>query len=240
MRATGFAGVFLVEAQGDGFELAERVSAACADAIGRVLVVAARVPSEVEPIREAAVGTGLARIAPDESFCFRVCKRGAHELREQTPALEYEIGGAIWEALQRERGQKPKVDLEHADVEVRAEVLGPETVVAVGRRHWWPRRARRVEEDEEEAMQGEPHDLRHEFPEHADRIERLRGEDPEVSRSMDEYDLLDAQIRELEARGEPVSDTYMEDLKKRRVLLKDQLFAGSRAARSRRTRQRER
>ena len=40
-----------------------------------------------------------------------------------------------------------------------------------------------------------------------------------------EYHALDQEIREIEQNVEPVSDTYAEDLKKKRVLLKDQLYA---------------
>ena len=41
---------------------------------------------------------------------------------------------------------------------------------------------------------------------------------------MIEYDELDEKIRILEEHEQPVSDTYMEDLKKVRVSLKDQLY----------------
>jgi uncharacterized protein YdcH (DUF465 family) len=42
---------------------------------------------------------------------------------------------------------------------------------------------------------------------------------------MDEYDWLDAHIRNLEELHNPVSDFHMEEMKKRRVLLKDKLYA---------------
>jgi uncharacterized protein len=73
-------------------------------------------------------------------------------------------------------------------------------------------------------MLGESHDLMHEFPEFRDRIAVLRRNDATFSRLMDGYDQLDAQIRELEELGSPVTDETIEDLKKQRVGLKDQLY----------------
>jgi uncharacterized protein YdcH (DUF465 family) len=35
---------------------------------------------------------------------------------------------------------------------------------------------------------------------------------------------MDAKIRDLELNNQPVSDVYMEDLKKQRALLKDQIY----------------
>ena len=41
---------------------------------------------------------------------------------------------------------------------------------------------------------------------------------------MEEYNWLDAQIRNLEEHDQPVSDSHMEELKRRRVHLKDRLY----------------
>lgn len=73
-------------------------------------------------------------------------------------------------------------------------------------------------------MLGEPHDLLHEFPEYEDKITKLRHTSGKFARLMIEYDELDAKIRNLEEQAQPVSDTYMEDLKKVRVTLKDELY----------------
>ena len=73
-------------------------------------------------------------------------------------------------------------------------------------------------------MLGESHDLFHEFPEHKEKIIELRQQEGEFSQLMQEYDTLDAQIRELEMHDQPVADTYMEELKKQRVVLKDRLY----------------
>jgi hypothetical protein len=73
-------------------------------------------------------------------------------------------------------------------------------------------------------MLGESHDLRHEFPNLEAKILALRAEHPDFARLMDEYDALDARVRQLEELGIPVADETIEDLKKERLLLKDTLY----------------
>lgn len=74
-------------------------------------------------------------------------------------------------------------------------------------------------------MQVEHHDLHHEFPEFTDAIQRLRSTDPHFSKLFDEYNSLTANVEDLEEQDIPVSDYSFEDLKKRRVKLKDELYA---------------
>jgi uncharacterized protein len=74
-------------------------------------------------------------------------------------------------------------------------------------------------------MLGEPHDLLHEFPEYADKITTLRENNEVFHNLMDEYDWLDSHIRNLEELCTPVSDFHIEEMKKRRLLLKDRLYA---------------
>ena len=74
-------------------------------------------------------------------------------------------------------------------------------------------------------MLGESHDLLYEFPELNDRINQLRAEDPVFAQRMQEYDALDKRVRELEELAQPVADETMEDLKKERLRLKDELYA---------------
>lgn len=74
-------------------------------------------------------------------------------------------------------------------------------------------------------MLGETHDLVHEFPELEGKIATLRESNSEFAQLMDEYDSLDAEIRRLEELGGPVCDETLEDMKKKRVALKDRLYA---------------
>lgn len=73
-------------------------------------------------------------------------------------------------------------------------------------------------------MFGERHDLHHEFPEHSELIHKLLGGDQGFASAYKEYDDLDAEILDLEQRGEPVTDEVMEELKHRRAQLKDRLY----------------
>jgi uncharacterized protein YdcH (DUF465 family) len=73
-------------------------------------------------------------------------------------------------------------------------------------------------------MLGEEHDIDHEFPEYHETIVRLSDRDPEFAALMHEHDKLDAEIRDLELHNQPVADTYMEDQKKKRALLKDKIY----------------
>jgi uncharacterized protein len=73
-------------------------------------------------------------------------------------------------------------------------------------------------------MFGERHDLPHEFPEHAELIKALCDVNPVFAAMYKEYDALDKEILKIEQNVEPVSDVYAEDLKKKRMLLKDKLY----------------
>jgi uncharacterized protein YdcH (DUF465 family) len=74
-------------------------------------------------------------------------------------------------------------------------------------------------------MFGERHDLHHEFPQHAELIHQLLGSNQEFAAMYKEYDDLDAEILDLEQKGEPVTDEVFESMKYRRLELKDKLYA---------------
>jgi uncharacterized protein len=78
-------------------------------------------------------------------------------------------------------------------------------------------------------MLGESHDLLHEFPDLEQRITALRAENLQFATLMDEYDSLDARVRNIEELGSPVADETIEDLKKQRLHLKDRLYTMIRA-----------
>ena len=136
VHRTGFRAVYVIDGPGDPLDLARRVGRECSASIGRTVAVLAEVESEAEPVQAAAVDVGMQQIAEGESFCFRVHKRGSHRLKDDTPRIERELGGAIWEALHRRDGKPPKVDLTDPDVTVVAEVLGAKTAVGIMRKIW--------------------------------------------------------------------------------------------------------
>ena len=73
-------------------------------------------------------------------------------------------------------------------------------------------------------MLGEKHDLIHEFPEHRERIHDLKMGDHHFSRLFNEYHELEHEVRRIEEGVETTSDNYLEDLKKKRLKLKDLLY----------------
>lgn len=68
------------------------------------------------------------------------------------------------------------------------------------------------------------HDLSHDFPEFQERIHSLRQSDPQFARLYDDYQALDNQVYQAETDGSFTQDADMEDMKKRRALLKDKLY----------------
>ena len=74
-------------------------------------------------------------------------------------------------------------------------------------------------------MLTEKHDLVHELPEFRDTIHRLKMSDHHFSRLFDDYHEIDHEIHRIETGVENTSDEYLEDRKKQRLHLKDQLFA---------------
>jgi tRNA(Ser,Leu) C12 N-acetylase TAN1 len=136
IRGTGFRRVFAVEAEGDPSELAKLVYDECSQSIGHLTAVLTTGESKRESIKGAAARIGAAQIGPEESFCFRLHKRGAHGLEQDTSTLEREIGGAIWTELEGKYHKKPKVSLKNPDIAVIAEILGPTAAIGISRRAW--------------------------------------------------------------------------------------------------------
>jgi uncharacterized protein YdcH (DUF465 family) len=73
-------------------------------------------------------------------------------------------------------------------------------------------------------MQVEHHDLHHDFPNLVDEIHALKTESNHFSRLFDEYHHLTKEVERLEEEDVPVDDFTIEDLKKKRIRLKDDLY----------------
>jgi len=71
----------------------------------------------------------------------------------------------------------------------------------------------------------EKHDLVHELPEYRERIHELKMSDQHFARLFEEYHEVDHEIHRIEEGVEPTSDDYLEERKKLRLSLKDQLLA---------------
>ncbi|MGX1306790.1 uncharacterized protein YdcH (DUF465 family) [Amorphus suaedae] len=73
-------------------------------------------------------------------------------------------------------------------------------------------------------MSNTPHELAEEFPEHADAMHRLKGEDAHFAKLADEYHEINRAIHRAETDLEPTDDAHMEDMRKRRLALKDEIY----------------
>ena len=78
-------------------------------------------------------------------------------------------------------------------------------------------------------MQVDHHDLHHDFPEFHDDIHALKVGDHHFARLFDEYHSITSKVESLEEVDIPVGDFTIEDMKKKRIKLKDELYAMMRA-----------
>jgi uncharacterized protein YdcH (DUF465 family) len=74
-------------------------------------------------------------------------------------------------------------------------------------------------------MHNEQHDLVHEFPEYRERIHELKLRDPHFRHQFDVYHTVDRQVHRAETDLEPMADEALEELKRQRLRLKDELYA---------------
>ncbi|WP_372426715.1 YdcH family protein [Salinarimonas chemoclinalis] len=70
-----------------------------------------------------------------------------------------------------------------------------------------------------------PHELAEEFPEAAERIHMLKQENAHFARLADEYHELNRTIHRIETRVEPTSEEVEQDLRRKRLVLKDEIAA---------------
>lgn len=73
-------------------------------------------------------------------------------------------------------------------------------------------------------MSLEKHDLHHEFPQYHDAIHALKVGDPNFATQFARYHDLDHEVHRIETGVENTSDAYLEERKKERLKLKDQLY----------------
>ena len=71
----------------------------------------------------------------------------------------------------------------------------------------------------------EHHDLVHELPEYREQIHTLKVENPHFARLFDEYHEITKDVERMETEVEPVSTETEEEYKRKRLQLKDQLYA---------------
>lgn len=68
-----------------------------------------------------------------------------------------------------------------------------------------------------------PHELHEEFPEHAERIHELKTTNAHFAQLAEKYHDINRAIHRAETDVEPTDDFHLEDMKKQRLALKDEL-----------------
>ncbi|NJO37734.1 MAG: DUF465 domain-containing protein [Rhizobiales bacterium] len=69
-----------------------------------------------------------------------------------------------------------------------------------------------------------PHELADELPDHKERIHALKTSDSHFARLFDDYHDVNREIHRVEAAGVNIADEHHDELKRKRVQLKDQLY----------------
>ena len=72
-------------------------------------------------------------------------------------------------------------------------------------------------------MSNVPHELAEEFPEHAEKIHEMKVGNAHFAKLFDEYHEVNRAIHRAETNIEPTDDFHMEDMRKHRMRLKDEL-----------------
>jgi len=71
----------------------------------------------------------------------------------------------------------------------------------------------------------QPHDVEHEFPEFKEVLLEMKSQDYRLADLVEEYERLNADIVDIEENDKLFQDFEFEELKKRRLLLKDQIYS---------------
>jgi len=73
-------------------------------------------------------------------------------------------------------------------------------------------------------MSHTPHELAEEFPDKVEKMSALKQSDAHFSRLHDEYHALNRAIHRAETNVEPIEDLAGIELRKKRALLKDEIW----------------
>jgi uncharacterized protein len=78
-------------------------------------------------------------------------------------------------------------------------------------------------DDQEESVSNTPNQLAEDFPGMEDRIHALKTSDNHFARLVEAYNELNRDIHRIETRVEPTSEDVEEEMKRKRVRLKDEI-----------------
>jgi uncharacterized protein YdcH (DUF465 family) len=72
-------------------------------------------------------------------------------------------------------------------------------------------------------MSHTPHELAADFPEYAEQLHQLKESDAHFQKLADAYHTLNREIHRAETNVEPTSDEHLTEMRKRRMVLKDDI-----------------
>ena len=81
-------------------------------------------------------------------------------------------------------------------------------------------------------MSHTPHEINADFPEYQDAFHNLKISDPHFKKIAEDYHVLNREIHRAETNVEPTDDIHLTDLRKQRIVLKDEIYAQLRQASS--------
>lgn len=70
-----------------------------------------------------------------------------------------------------------------------------------------------------------PHELQEEFPEYAEKMLDLKANDAHFAKLADEYHEINRAVHRAETNVEPVEELTEVEMRKKRALLKDEIYA---------------
>ena len=79
-------------------------------------------------------------------------------------------------------------------------------------------------------MSHTPHELIEEFPDKVEAMQSLKQSDAHFAKLYDEYHTINRAIHRAETDVEPTDDLHMSQMRKERMMLKDQISAALNAA----------
>jgi uncharacterized protein len=82
-----------------------------------------------------------------------------------------------------------------------------------------------VKKNKETPLSHTPHELHEEFPEHAEAITALKTSDAHFAKLAEEYHEVNRAIHRSETRVDTLSEEAEEALRRKRMALKDELYA---------------
>ncbi|MGY6708125.1 MAG: YdcH family protein [Rhizobiaceae bacterium] len=73
-------------------------------------------------------------------------------------------------------------------------------------------------------MSHTPHELAEEFPEHVEKMRELKMSNAHFAKLFDQYHEVNRAVHRAETNVEPTDDAHMEEMRRNRMRLKDEIY----------------